>query len=96
MITSSAAPAFGGGEATFQQAWTQPVFTRDDSDADGDGLTGDQEAWRYGTDPALPDTDGDLLSDGAEQCSNCRSSASVHAVEGGSLRGTVSAGWRRI
>lgn len=35
------------------------------ADADGDGLTDDQEA-ALGTDPANPDTDGDGLADGAD------------------------------
>lgn len=42
-----------------------PTPTPDTSDADGDGLTADEEA-RLGTNPANPDTDQDGLSDGQE------------------------------
>ena len=37
-----------------------------DSDADGDGITDDDEVNIYGTDPDNPDTDGDGMSDGDE------------------------------
>lgn len=43
----------------------QPTATPDTSDADGDGLTADEEA-ALGTDPNNPDTDGEGLSDGRE------------------------------
>ncbi|MBN8456868.1 MAG: hypothetical protein J0M04_03415 [Verrucomicrobia bacterium] len=65
VVTSSAAPAVPG-EAVYQQAWTQPAYIRDETDADGDGVTGYQESWMHGTDPNLADTDGDGLPDGFE------------------------------
>ena len=65
VVTSSAAPAVPG-EAAYQQAWTQPAYIRDETDADGDGISGYQESWMHGTDPALADTDGDGLPDGVE------------------------------
>lgn len=65
VVTSSAAPAVPG-EAAYQQAWTQPAYIRDETDADGDGISGYQESWMHGTDPDLADTDGDGLPDGFE------------------------------
>lgn len=65
VVTSSAAPAVPG-EAVYRQAWTQPAYIRDETDADGDGLSGYQESWMHGTDPDLADTDGDGLPDGFE------------------------------
>ena len=41
-------------------------FTPDNNDTDGDGLTNYQEIVEYGTNPALPDTDGDGAKDGAD------------------------------
>jgi uncharacterized repeat protein (TIGR02543 family) len=42
------------------------TFTPDTRDDDGDGLTNFQEIVEYGTNPALPDTDGDTVKDGAD------------------------------
>ena len=41
-------------------------FTPDTADDDGDGLTTFQEIVEYGTNPPLPDTDGDGAKDGAD------------------------------
>jgi uncharacterized repeat protein (TIGR02543 family) len=41
-------------------------FVPDGSDTDADGLTAYEERTRWGTDPALVDTDGDQLADGDE------------------------------
>ena len=41
-------------------------FIPDTSDVDGDGLTAYEELTRWGTDPALLDSDGDQISDGDE------------------------------
>jgi uncharacterized repeat protein (TIGR02543 family) len=41
-------------------------FTPDTADDDGDGLTNFQEIVEYGTNPTLPDTDGDGAKDGAD------------------------------
>jgi uncharacterized repeat protein (TIGR02543 family) len=42
------------------------TFTPDTRDDDGDGLTNYQEIVEYGTNPALPDTDGDGANDKAD------------------------------
>jgi uncharacterized repeat protein (TIGR02543 family) len=41
-------------------------FTPDPNDTDGDGLTNFQEIVEHGTNPTLPDTDGDTVKDGAD------------------------------
>jgi uncharacterized repeat protein (TIGR02543 family) len=42
------------------------AFDPDTNDGDSDGLTNYQEIVEYGTNPALPDTDGDGAKDGAD------------------------------
>ena len=53
-------PLLVDAETAFSQTSDPPFF-----DSDNDGLT-DQAEQIYGTDPKNPDTDGDLLKDGAE------------------------------
>ena len=53
-------PLLVDAETAFSQTSDPPFF-----DSDNDGLT-DQAEQIYGTDPNNPDTDGDLLKDGAE------------------------------
>jgi uncharacterized repeat protein (TIGR02543 family) len=42
------------------------TFTPDTNDDDGDGLTNFQEIVEFGTNPTLPDTDGDTVKDGKD------------------------------
>jgi hypothetical protein len=76
--TAAAGYVFTGWSAPFAaqpESHTFPVtgplligasFGQDERDPDSDGLSTYQEIITYRTNPALSDTDGDLLSDGAE------------------------------
>ena len=75
IITNALAGAFNGGYGESVEPSTnltsllyRRVVPEDilDGDRDGDGLTTAEEIFVYGTDPGLPDTDGDGVPDGAE------------------------------
>ena len=75
IITNALAGAFNGGygeSAEPSTNLTSLLYRRvvpEDlyvGDRDGDGLTTAEEIFVYGTDPGLPDTDGDGVPDGAE------------------------------
>ena len=75
VITNALAGAFNGGHGESSEPSTnltsllyRRVVPEDllDGDRDGDGLTTAEEIFVYGTDPGLPDTDGDSVPDGAE------------------------------
>lgn len=53
---------YAPAQPEFQAPWEDPWLLQD---ADGDGLTNQQELW-LGTDPYRVDTDGDGLTDGQE------------------------------
>jgi hypothetical protein len=62
---------FTGQPASFTYTATANItatatFAQDTADSDGDGLNNYQEIVIYGTLPGNPDTDGDLIPDGAE------------------------------
>lgn len=62
---------FTGQPASFSYTATANItatatFAQDTADTDGDGLNNYQEIVTYGTLPGNPDTDGDLIPDGAE------------------------------
>ena len=75
VITNVFAGAFNGGYGESAEPSTnltsllyRRVEPADllDGDRDGDGLSSAEEIFVYGTDPGLPDTDGDGVLDGAE------------------------------
>ena len=75
IVTNAFAGAFNGGYGEYAEPSTnltsitfRRVVQGDllDGDRDGDGLTSAEEIFVYGTDPGLPDTDGDGVPDGAE------------------------------
>ena len=75
IVTNAFAGAFNGGygerapattnltSLTFRRVVEEDLYV---GDRDGDGLTSAEEIFVYGTDPGLPDTDGDGVLDGAE------------------------------